>query len=113
MLKYEVSKTKAMSKPSIPLLALRTFVEVGNYGSVKTAAQVLNVTPGAVSQQIRLLEERVGTSLLIREPHGVRMTQAGAYAHPVLFDAFAQIEKVVDTLDVCAPSLWFARLLKR
>jgi len=66
MLKYEVSKTKVMSKPSIPLLALRTFVEVGNYGSVKTAAQVLNVTPGAVSQQIRLLEERVGTSLLIR-----------------------------------------------
>ena len=88
-----------MTKPSIPLLALRTFVEVGHYASVKTAAQVLNVTPGAVSQQIRLLEERVGTPLLVREPHGVRMTEAGARAHPLLVEAFAQIEKVLDTLE--------------
>jgi|SRR5450830_219486 len=87
-----------MPKSSIPLLALRAFVEVGHYGSVKVAAKVLNVTPGAVSQHIRLLEERVGALLLIREPHGVRMTEAGENAHSLLFEAFAQIEKVVDTL---------------
>ncbi|MFQ6572731.1 LysR substrate-binding domain-containing protein [Pseudomonas sp. UM16] len=88
-----------MIKPSIPLLALRTFVEVGHYGSIKTAAQVLNVTSGAVSQQIRLLEERVGTSLFIREHHGVRLTEAGAQAHPLLHSAFGQIESVVRGLE--------------
>ncbi|MHC2145059.1 LysR substrate-binding domain-containing protein [Pseudomonas sp. 210_17 TE3656] len=88
-----------MIKPSIPLLALRTFVEVGHYGSIKTAAQVLNVTSGAVSQQIRLLEERVGTSLFIREHHGVRLTEAGAQAHPLLHEAFGQIESIVRGLE--------------
>ena len=35
----------------ISLGALRTFVEVGRQGSIKRAAQELNVTPGAVSQR--------------------------------------------------------------
>lgn len=88
-----------MNKPSLPLLALRTFVEVGQYSSIKIAAQALNVTAGAVSQQIRLLEERVGTSLFIRDHQGVRFTEAGALAHPQLHAAFEHIEGVVRQLE--------------
>lgn len=88
-----------MKKPSLPLLALRTFVEVGQHSSIKIAAQALSVTSGAVSQQIRLLEERVGTSLLIRDHQGVRFTEAGALAHPQLCAAFERIEGVVRQLE--------------
>lgn len=81
-----------------PLQALRTFVEVGQRGSVKAAAQALHVTPGAVSQQIKLLEDRLGVVLLVRERQGMRMTEAGAAVHPALSEAFAQIDRVVDAL---------------
>lgn len=82
----------------LPLQALRTFVEVSQRGSITAAAQALHVTPGAVSQQIRLLEDRLGIVLLVRERHGMRMTEAGAEAYPMLSAAFAQIDKAVDML---------------
>ena len=83
---------------SLPLLALRAFVEVGQQGSIKAAAQTLNVTSGAVSQQIRLLEDRVGMPLFTRERSGLRLTEAGAAVHPALFEAFGQIEQAMQTL---------------
>ena len=83
---------------SLPLLALRAFVEVGQQGSIKAAAQALNVTSGAVSQQIRLLEDRVGMPLFTRERSGLRLTEAGAAVHPALFEAFGQIEQAMQTL---------------
>ena len=48
-----------MSGP-LPLLGLRAFVEVGRAGSMKGAAAKLGVTSGAVSQQVKLLEARLG-----------------------------------------------------
>lgn len=81
-----------------PLQALRTFVEVGKQGSVKAAADVLHVTPGAVSQQIRLLEDRLGVVLLERERFGMRLTKMGSEVHPLLSDAFAQVDRALDVL---------------
>ena len=83
----------------LPLLALRTFVEVGQRGSIKAAAEAMHVTSGAVSQQIRLLEDRTGVQLFTRERLGLRLTEAGAGVHPALLQAFEQIEKAVQTLD--------------
>lgn len=80
------------------LQALRTFVEIGQRGSIKAAASALHVTPGAVSQQIRLLEDRLGVVLLERERHGMRLTETGASVHPMLVEAFGQIDKAVDML---------------
>jgi len=39
----------------LPFPALRAFVEVARRGSIKEAAAALGVTPGAVSQQVKLL----------------------------------------------------------
>jgi LysR family transcriptional regulator, glycine cleavage system transcriptional activator len=75
----------------LPLLGLRAFVEVGRYGSIKAAAHHMGVTSGAVSQQIKLLEARIGVALLIRERYGVRLTKTGVNAHPTLLHAFEQI----------------------
>ena len=84
--------------PSLPLQALRAFVEVGQRGSIKAAAQALHVTSGAVSQQIRLLEDRIGLPLFHREPRGLRLTEAGLRVHPLLLQAFEQIERATRTL---------------
>lgn len=83
---------------SLPLLALRAFVEVGERGSIKAAAQALHVTPGAVSQQIRLLEDRVGLALFTRERQGLRLTDAGSSVHPALLQAFAQMTQAMRSL---------------
>ena len=87
-----------MSK-HLPLQALRAFVEVGQRGSIKAAADALHVTSGAVSQQIRLLEERCGVPLFVRERQGMRLTEAGASVHPVLAGAFAQIAGAAQMLE--------------
>lgn len=86
-------------KHPLPLLALRAFVEVGQRGSIKAAAEALHVTSGAVSQQIRLLEERVGMPLFTRERQGLRLTEAGAMVHPALLGAFAQIASASQALE--------------
>ena len=83
----------------LPLQALRAFVEVGQRGSIKAAAEALHVTSGAVSQQIRLLEERVGMALFTRERQGLRLTEAGARVHPTLLAAFAQIGSASQALE--------------
>jgi len=83
----------------LPLMALRAFVEVGQRGSVKAAAEALHVTSGAVSQQIRQLEERVGITLFLRERQGLRLTPAGAEVYPTLLSAFHQIEQSMQRLD--------------
>lgn len=82
-----------------PLQALRTFVEVGQRKSVKAAAQALHVTPGAVSQQIRVLEDRLGVVLLERERLGMRLTEAGASVFPRLREAFLQIDHAMHDLE--------------
>lgn len=63
-----------------PLRSLQAFEAVGRLGSVNSAAQELGVTPGAVSQQIRLLEEHVALTLVVRDGRGLSLTpQARVY----------------------------------
>ena len=45
---------------------LKTVAAVVREGSFERASRVLHVTPSAVSQRIRLIEERVGAVLVVR-----------------------------------------------
>ena len=83
----------------LPLLGLRAFAEVGRHGSVKAAADAMGVTPGAVSQQIRQLEDRVGVALFERGHRGLHLSQDGARVHATLVRAFDQIDSALDMLD--------------
>lgn len=56
---------------------LQAFVEIARTGQVTRAATRLHISQPALSQQLRRLERRVGTELLIRGPDGVVLTQAG------------------------------------
>ncbi|MFT3804680.1 MAG: LysR substrate-binding domain-containing protein [Burkholderiaceae bacterium] len=60
-----------------PLNALRAFEAVGRLGGVKQAAAELSVTPAAVSQQVRLLEDFLGLRLFDRLPRELRLTDSG------------------------------------
>lgn len=66
-----------MAIERLPLNALRAFAEAAREGSFKSAADRLGVTPGAVSRQVRQLEERLGTVLFERHANGVSVNAAG------------------------------------
>jgi LysR family glycine cleavage system transcriptional activator len=80
-----------MSK-SLPLAALHTFVEVARRGSMKQAADLLCVSPGAVSQQIRNLEDRLATRLFARSGRDIALTAAGRVLFEQLARGFDEIE---------------------
>jgi LysR family transcriptional regulator, glycine cleavage system transcriptional activator len=74
-----------------PLNALRAFEATARHLSMKRAGEELGVTPGAVSQLVRLLEQRVAVRLFERSHRRLRLTEAGqTYAAP-LRHAFRQI----------------------
>jgi DNA-binding transcriptional LysR family regulator len=55
---------------------LKVLAEVARCGSISAAADALNFTPSAVSQQLRALEREAGVSLLVRTPRSVALTPA-------------------------------------
>ena len=66
-----------MAKPGSGLGALWTFTVAARHLSFAAAARELDVTPAAVSNQIRAFEERLGTRLFFRTSRTMRLTRAG------------------------------------
>lgn len=62
----------------LPLQTLRVFRQAAQTQNLRAAAETLHLTHGAVSQQIRLLEQRLGLPLFDRVGRGVRLNAAGA-----------------------------------
>ena len=61
-----------------PLNSLRAFLAVADAGSYAAAADRLNVTQAAVSQQVKALERRIGVALVDRAGRGIELTSSGA-----------------------------------
>jgi LysR family transcriptional regulator, glycine cleavage system transcriptional activator len=74
-----------------PLRALQVFEAVGRTGSNSSAALELNVSPGAITQQMAILESYVGAPLFMRDGRGLALTT-------VAKKYFEQIEKGFDQL---------------
>jgi DNA-binding transcriptional LysR family regulator len=64
---------------NITFRQLRVFVEVAQQGSVTAAAQVLHLTPPAVSMQIKEVESQVGMPLFDRENRRITLSTTGEY----------------------------------
>ena len=56
---------------------LRTFVTVADHANMTVAGNALHLTQGAISQQIKRLEQTLGCNLFQREARGLRLTPAG------------------------------------
>ena len=63
-----------------PLPALRAFAVAARHLSFKAAAAELHVTPGAISQQIKSLEQSLGTPLFVRLNRRLEFLPEDAYA---------------------------------
>ena len=80
------------------MTALRAFEAAGRHGSFQKAAHELSVTPGAVAQQIKKLEEWAGGELFHRLAHGVTLTPLGRQVLPDLTDAMGRLAQVAHKL---------------
>lgn len=81
-----------------PLTALRAFEAAARHMSVTQAAHELSVTPAAVSQQIRQLEENLGRQLFRKQGRSLILTEDGRQLLPGLNAAFDQLAAAVDSL---------------
>jgi len=62
---------------NISFSAIHTFTVVAKELSFTRAAEILHITPSAVSHQMKLLESQMGVTLFYRQSKGVRLTLAG------------------------------------
>jgi LysR family glycine cleavage system transcriptional activator len=81
-----------------PLNALRAFEAAARHLSLAKAAQELNVSPGAVSHQIRALEALLGIPLFERRVRAIALTPAAKMLYPGLQNGFLQIQEAVLSL---------------
>ena len=77
---------------------LRSFEAAGRLGSFTEAAAELGVTPSAVSQQVRLLEQHLGAQLFLRLPKGLELTDHGMSFLPAVQGGFGSINKAAAQL---------------
>lgn len=109
--------------PLPPLTAIRVFEAVARHGSFTKAATELGMTQAAVSYQIKVLEDRVGTPLFLRRPRQIALTEVGQRLAPAVSQAFEQLSEayvtarggaqgtlVISTIATFA-SNWLARCL--
>jgi len=88
-----------MVRPYLPLNALRAFEASARHASFTRAAIELCVTQAAVSHQVKLLEERLGTVLFHRLPRGLALTDEGMALLPTLQDAFDRIGGLLERFE--------------
>ena len=82
-----------------PLKALTAFEAVARNMSFAKAATELNVTPSAISQQIKSLEKHLSTRLFRRLNRRVLLTEAGEIYHATIASAFSAIAEATARID--------------
>lgn len=85
-----------MARQLYPLNALRAFEAAGRHLSFVKAGDELHVTPGAISHQIKGLEEFLSVQLFRRLPQRVLLTDAGQEFLIELRDCFEGIDRAVE-----------------
>ncbi len=80
------------------LTSLAAFEAAARHRSVQRAAAELNVTAGAVSRQIKALEEELGVALFTRTSAGLALTIDAEALHAVLSQAFSRTAEVVQVI---------------
>jgi LysR family glycine cleavage system transcriptional activator len=77
------------------LNSLRAFEAAGRHLSFTRAAEELHVTPAAVGQQVRNLEQALDKPLMLRVNRSLTLTEAGHALLPGLSDVFYRMQQVV------------------
>ncbi|MFT5808005.1 MAG: LysR family glycine cleavage system transcriptional activator [Moritella dasanensis] len=80
------------------LSGLATFAATASCHSFTQAAARLHITTGAISQQIKQLEQNLQLSLFERHSRGIRLTPAGQQLHQVVEQSITEISNVISQL---------------
>lgn len=83
-----------MNRDLPPLNALRAFEATARLNSVSQAAEQLHVTHGAVSRQLKVLEEHLGVSLFSKDGRGLKLTDSGVRLRDASGEAFDRLRSV-------------------
>ena len=81
-----------------PLNALKTFEAMSRHGNFTKAAEELGVTQGAVSKQVKILEDFLGVLLFQRKHQHVTLTKEGQLYLPSIQSALDTMEQATDQL---------------
>ncbi len=109
-----------MKRTHLPLNALRVYDAAARHLSFTRAADELAVTPAAVGQQIRALEDHLGTVLFRRTSKGLELTQEGCAGLDALREGFLKFEESVaamqagqasDSYTIAVPREFYAQWL--
>lgn len=109
-----------MSHRLPPLAALRAFESAARHLSFKHAAAEMHLTPGAISQQIKSLEDQLGVRLFVRLTRALELTAEAQAMLPKLREGLAALAAAVEaaqtrdptgTLLVCTPPSFAVRWL--
>lgn len=82
-----------------PLNSLRAFEAAARHMSFSKAANELNVTPGAISQQIKLLESFLSLTLFRRLNRQILLTESGQILLPKLSEAFDMLGNAIQSIN--------------
>lgn len=89
---------------------LRYFCVVAEYGSIRKAAEILRITPAAVSKAIGLLEADFGEALLIPDGRGIVISAFGNDLLKKAIPILAQLEDISSAQKVRARSIEITRI---
>ena len=87
-----------MKRTHLPLNAMRVFDAAARHLSFTRAADELAVTPAAVGQQIRALEDALGVVLFRRTPKGLELTEEAQAGLEPLREGFLRFEESVQAM---------------
>ncbi len=113
-------KSRFVKRTHLPLNALRVYDAAARHLSFTRAADELAVTPAAVGQQIRALEDHLGVVLFRRTSKGLELTPEGDAGLDALREGFLRFEESVqamqagqasDRYTIAAPREFYAEWL--
>src|SRR5690606_7046840 len=102
-----------MKRTHLPLNALRVFDAAARHLSFTRAADELAVTPAAVGQQIRALEDVLGVVLFRRTSKGLELTDEAAGGLEPLREGFLRFEESVQAMQASQASASYAIAVPR
>ena len=85
-----------MPRPLPPLTWLSAFECTARHLSITRAAEELHVTPSAISQHLKALEERLGRRLFDRKARGVALTESGRQLLPLVAGSLWDLGEAMD-----------------
>lgn len=85
-------------RPHLPLNSLRAFEAASRHMNFVDAAAELGVTPAAVSQHIRKLEDLIGAQLFDRTTRSVALTEKAKSVYPVVSEGFGRLDSAMREL---------------